>query len=96
VENFDCDARRLDSASAQQVIYPQCSSRVDRLFHAIAGNIAWDPSYHGSMMMVPVVFVTWLMVVLAVVLASYLAVMVAQRTRMFSSSLIKRDPSALE
>jgi len=49
-------------------------------------------------MMVPVVFVTWLMVVLAVVLASYLAVTVAsaQRERMFSSGLIKRDSSALE
>ena len=48
--------------------------------------------------MVPVVFVTWLMVVLAVVLASYLAVTVAsvQRERMFSSGLIKRDSSALE
>lgn len=46
-----------------------------------AGNIAWDPNYHGSTMMVPVVFVTWLMVVLAVALVSFAVVSLAKMHR---------------
>ena len=29
-----------------------------------ADNLAWDPDYMGSSMMVPVVYVTWFMVVI--------------------------------
>lgn len=36
--------------------------------------MAWDPNYHGSTMMAPVVFVTWVMVVLVATLTAHLLV----------------------
>ena len=38
-----------------------------------ADNAAWDPRYHGSIMMAPVLYVTCLMSVLAATLALFLA-----------------------
>ena len=32
----------------------------------VADNLAWDPDYMGSSMMVPVIYVTWFMVVVFV------------------------------
>ena len=53
--------------------------------------IAWDPNYHGSTMMVPVVFVTWLMAVLVIVLGSFVVVSLAttRRDSQSRASLIK-------
>ncbi|CAK0738288.1 hypothetical protein CVIRNUC_001021 [Coccomyxa viridis] len=53
------------------------------------GKIAWDPGYHGSTMLVPVVFVAWLMAVTGLTLATYVVVRLfsANRSKTCSASL---------
>lgn len=51
---------------------------------AVADKPAWAPDYHASAMMVPVVFVMWLLIVLVASLAAHVALRI----------LIRRCPCA--
>jgi hypothetical protein len=46
-----------------------------------ADKTAWLPDYHGSVMMVPVVFVTWVLVVAFTTLVIFAALRAAQQCR---------------